>query len=80
MRIWAGKQKKGVIVNGMWQGAEPFWNFGVHVRSEEVVQGLRVSDVEKTIEDALRSKFPSYKLIISPKAKEVSQGSHDGLR
>ena len=79
MRIWAGKQKKGVVVEGKWKGAEPLWNFGIHVRSEEVQQGLKVSEVLKTVESALGNKFPSYKLVISPKAREVLEGKHDGL-
>ena len=36
MRVWAGKQKKGVVVEGRWKGAEPPWNIGIHIRSEEV--------------------------------------------
>ena len=46
MRIWAGKQKKGAVVEGKWKGAEPFWNIGLHIRSEEVQVGLKVSEVE----------------------------------
>lgn len=79
MRVWAGKQKKGIVVRGVWKGAEPLWNIGVHVRSEEVQQGLKVSDVERTIVSALRAKFPSYKLVVSPKAQEVLELKHDGL-
>ena len=80
MRVWAGKQKKGAVVQGVWKGAEPLWNIGVHVRSEEVQQGLKVSEVEKSIVDVLKTKFPSYKLVVSPKAKEVLQGKHDALK
>jgi len=80
MRIWAGKQKKGAVIGGVWKGAEPLWNIGIHIRSDEVQQGLKVSEVEQTIESTLRQKFPSYRLVISPKAREVSKGQHDGLR
>ena len=79
MRVWAGKQKKGIVVEGRWKGAEPLWNIGVHIRSEEVQQGLKVSEVEKTIVNALQAKFPSYKLVISPKAQEVLELKYDGL-
>jgi len=79
MRVWAGKQKKGVVVEGRWKGAEPLWNIGIHIRSEEVQQGLKVSEVEKTIVSALQAKFPSYKLVISPKAKEVLELKYDCL-
>ena len=79
MRVWAGKQKKGAVVEGTWKGAEPLWNIGVHIRSEEVQQGLKVSQVEKTIVNVIKEKFPSYKLVISPKAREVLEGKHDGL-
>ena len=79
MRVWAGKQKKGVVVEGRWKGAEPLWNIGIHIRSEEVQQGLKVSEVEKTIVSALQTKFPSYKLVISPKAQEVLELKYDGL-
>jgi hypothetical protein len=80
MRIWAGKQKKGVVIGGQWKGAEPLWNIGIHVRSEEVERGLKVSEVEQAIEGVLKQKFPSYRLVISPKAAEVSKGLHDGIR
>jgi len=79
MRVWAGKQKKGIVIQGVWKGAEPLWNIGVHIRSEEVQQGLKVSEVEKAIISALRVKFPSYKLVISPKAQEVLELKHDAL-
>ena len=79
MRVWAGKQKKGAVVEGRWKGAEPLWNIGVHVRSEEVQGGLKVSEVEKAIVGALRAEFPSHKLVISPKAQEVLELKHDDL-
>jgi len=75
----AGKQKKGIVIQGVWKGAEPLWNIGVHIRSEEVQQGLKVSEVEKAIISALQTKFPSYKLVISPKAQEVLELKHDAL-
>ena len=78
MRIWAGKQKRGAVVEGRWKGAEPLWNIGVHIRSQEVQGGLKASEVEKTIVDALRARFPSHKLVISPKAQEVLEAKHDG--
>ena len=79
MRVWAGKQKKGMVVEDRWIGAEPLWNIGIHIRSEEVQEGLKLSEVEKTIVSALHAKFPSYKLVISPKAQEVLELKHDGL-
>jgi hypothetical protein len=79
MRVWAGKQKKGAIVEGEWKGAEPLWNIGIHIRSEEVKQGLKISEVENTIANVLKGNFSSYKLVISPKAREVLEGKHDGL-
>jgi len=79
MRVWAGKQKKGIAIQGVWKGAEPLWNIGVHIRSEEVQQGLKVSEVEKAIVSALQAKFPSYKLVISPKAQQVLELKHDNL-
>ena len=79
MRVWAGKQKKGAVVGGRWKGAEPLWNIGIHIRSEEVQQGLKVSEVEKAIVNALKSNFSLYKLVISPKAGEVLAGKHDSL-
>ena len=79
MRVWAGKQKKGIVVEGRWKGAEPLWNIGIHIRSEEVQQGLKVSEVEKTIVSVLQAKFPSYKLVISPKAQQVLELKYDGL-
>ena len=79
MRVWAGKQKKGTAIQGVWKGAEPLWNIGVHIRSEEVQQGLKVSEVEKAIVSALQAKFPSYKLVISPKAQQVLELKHDNL-
>jgi len=79
MRVWAGKQKKGIEVGGRWKGAEPMWAIGLNIRSEEVQQGLKVSEVEKTIVSVLHAKFPSYKVVISPKAQEVLTGKHDGL-
>ena len=79
MRVWVGKQKKGVVVEGRWKGAEPLWNIGIHIRSEEVQQGLKVSEVEKTIVSVLQAKFPSYKLVISPKAQQVLELKYDGL-
>lgn len=79
MRIWAGKQKKGIVIQGVWKGAEPLWNIGVHIRSEEVQQGLKVSEVEKAIVSALQAQFPLHKLVISPKAQEVLELKHDDL-
>ena len=79
MRVWAGRQKKGTVIQGVWKGAEPLWNIGVHVRSEEVQQGLKVSEVEKAIISALQAKFPSHKLVISPKAQEVLELKHDDM-
>jgi hypothetical protein len=79
MRIWAGKQKKGAIINGQWQGVEPFCNIGIHIKSDEVQQGIKVSEVEQTIISALKSKFPTLNLVISPRAKEVLTGKQDGL-
>jgi len=79
MRVWAGKQKKGSVVEGRWKGAEPLWNIGIHIRSEEVQGGLKVSEVEKVIVNALEGNFLSYRLVISPKAREVLEGKHDGL-
>jgi len=79
MRVWAGKQKKGAVVEGRWKGAEPLWNIGIHIRSEEVQGGLKVSEVEKVIVNALEGNFPSYRLVINPKAREVLEGKHDGL-
>jgi hypothetical protein len=79
MRIWAGRQRKGAVINGTWQGAEPLWNIGIHLRSEEVQQGLKISEVEKTIIDALKSNFPSYSMVISPRAKTALTGQLDGI-
>ena len=42
-------------------------------------KGVKVSEVEKTIVSALQAKFPSYKLVISPKAQEVLELKYDGL-
>jgi len=80
MRIWAGKQKKGTIIAGEWEGAEPFWNIGIHIKSEEVKRGLKLSEVLKAVEETLKNKFPSFKLVISPKAGEGLAGRHDGLK
>lgn len=79
MRLWAGQQKKGIVVGGEWKGAEPLWNVGIHVRSGDVQEGLKVSEVASVIKNALQSHFTSYGLEISPKAKEVLAGEHDGL-
>ena len=79
MRLWAGQQRKGVVVDGEWKGAEPLWNIGVHVRSGDVQRGLKVSEVAKVIKRALEAGFPSYNLQISPKAKEALEGKHGGF-
>lgn len=79
MRVWAGKQKKGAVVEGVWKGAEPLWNIGIHIRSEEIQAGLKISKVETAIVNALKANFPSHRLVISPKAKEVLDGKHDSL-
>ena len=79
MRIWAGKQKKGAVIGGLWKGAEPLWNIGIHIRSEEVQQGLKVSEVEKAIVNALKGNFPSHRLVINPKARGGLGGKYDGL-
>jgi len=79
LRLWAGQQKKGIVVNGEWKGAEPLWNIGIHVRSGDVQGGLKVSEVASAIKDALQSQFSSYGLEISPKAKDVLAGKHDGF-
>ena len=79
MRLWAGQQKKGVVVSGKWKGAEPLWNIGIAIRSEEVERGLRVSEVAKVIKDTLKKEFPSYNLQISPKAKGVLAGRYNGF-
>lgn len=79
IRIWAGQQRNGVVVEGRWQGAEPLWNIGVWVRSGDVQRGLKVSEVADTIKSALQAKFTSIPLDISPKAKKVLEGKHDGF-
>ena len=79
MRLWAGQQKKGVVVRGEWKGADPLWTFGIHIRSGDVQGGLKVSEVARVIENALQSHFASHGLEISPKAKDVLAGKHDGL-
>lgn len=79
MRLWAGQQRKGAVVGDEWKGAEPLWNIGIHVRSRDVQLGLNISEVAKVIKSALEAKFPSYDLEISPKAKEVLEGIHDGF-
>ena len=78
MRVWLG-QKKGVVVGGRWKGKEPLYNIGISIRSEEVQGGLKVSEVEKAIVNALEGNFASYRLVISPKAREGLEGRHDGL-
>ena len=78
MRVWAGKQKKGVVIQGVWRGAGPVWNIGAHTRSEEVPR-LKVGNVERTMIDSPRGKFPSYKVVINPKAEEVSESKRDRL-
>jgi len=80
MRLWAGKQTKGAIIAGAWVGAEPFWNIGLHIKSKEVKQGLKLSEVLLAIEDTIKSKFPNYELVISPKARTGLQGTYDGLK
>ena len=79
MRVWLGQQRKGAVVVGRWKGAEPLWNIGIHIKSEEVQGGLKVSEVEKAIVNVLKVNFPSYELVISPKAKAGLGGKHDGL-
>jgi hypothetical protein len=79
LRLWAGQQKKGIVVNDEWNGAEPLWNIGIWVRSGDVKQGLKVSEVASVIRNALQSHFSSYGLEISPKGKEVLAGKHDGF-
>ena len=79
LRLWAGQQKRGIVVNGEWNGAEPLWNIGIHVRSGDVQQGLKVSEVANVIKNTIQSYFPSYGLEISPKAKDVLAGKHDGF-
>ena len=69
MRLWAGQQRKGVVVGGKWKGAEPLWNIGIAIRSGDVEQGLEVSRVAEVIKDTLKKEFPSYNLVISPKAR-----------
>ena len=80
MRIWLGGQKKGAVVAGVWKGAEPLWNLGVHIKSKEVQQGLRLSEVLNAIEETLKNQFPSYSIVISPKAREGLLGKYDGLK
>lgn len=79
MRLWAGQQKKGVVRNGKWEGAEPLWNVGIHLRSDDVKGGLKVSEVCAAVEETLKQKFPQYGLEISPKAKDALAGKLDGL-
>ncbi len=79
MEVMAGGQKRGAVVEGRWKGAEPLWLIGIRIRSEEVQRGLRVSEVEKAIMNALKGNFPSYRLTVSPKAREVLAGKYDGL-
>ena len=79
LRLWAGQQKKGIVVDGEWKGAEPLWNIGIHVRSGDIRGGLKVSEVADTIRKALQSHFSLCGLEISPKAKDVLAGKHDGL-
>ena len=79
MRIWLGQQRKGAVLEGKWNGAEPLWNIGIHIKSNEVQEGLKISAVEKAIVNALKGNFASYKLVISPKAKEGLEGKHDTL-
>ena len=80
MRLWAGQQRKGVVVGGKWKGAEPLWNIGIAIRSGDVEQGLEVSRVAEVIKDTLKKEFPSYNLVISPKARVVLEGKHNGFK
>ncbi len=79
IKIFAGRQRHGVVVEGRWQGAEPAWLIGVWVRSGDVQRGLKVSEVAETIKSALQAKFTSIPLDLAPKAKEVLEGKHDGF-
>ena len=79
MRLWAGQQKRGIVVGDEWKGAEPLWNVAVWVRSGDVQRGLKVSEVAEVIKNALEDKFPSYDLEIALKAKDVLARKYDGL-
>jgi hypothetical protein len=79
LRLWVGQQKNGIVVDNDWKGAEPLWNIGIWVRSKDVQNGLKISEVADTIKNVLETKFSSYDLEISPKAKAVLDGKHDGF-
>lgn len=79
IRLWTGQQQKGVVRNGNWLGAEPLWNIGIWLRSGDVKDGLKISEVLAAVEKMLKQEFPQYGLEISPKGREALAGKLDGM-
>ena len=79
IRLWVGQQKNGIVDSNEWIGAEPLWNIGIWVRSRDVQQGLKISEITNVIKNTLETRFSSYHLEISPKAKEALKGTYDNL-